>query len=288
MTSVKTWLITGSARGLGLHIARTALEAGERVVATARDLERLEPLTAEFGDRVAPFALDVSDAAQAEKAVRFAVDRFGRLDVLVNNAGFGHFTPFEQSDPDHFRAQIETNFFGVVHMVRAALPHMRAQRSGHIINVSSVGGRIVGPGMAAYQSSKWAVSAFSEIIAKETSHLGIRTVSLEPGGMRTDWGRIARSDVPDLMPDYEPAMGAMAEALDKVVGNEVGDPDKVAAVVLDLANSDHVPEHLLLGSDAWAMLHKAEETRSREAAEWEAVTRSTDSESTDLSFLQHI
>ncbi|AJY44817.1 oxidoreductase [Martelella endophytica] len=288
MTTPKTWLITGSARGLGLNIARAVLEAGDRLVATARNPERLEPLVAEFGDRVAPFALDVSDAAQAEKAVQFAIDTFGRLDVLVNNAGFGHFAPFEQSDPDHFRAQFETNFFGVVNMVRAALPHMRAQRSGHIINVSSVGGRIVGPGMAAYQSSKWAVSAFSEIIAKETGHLGIKTVSLEPGGMRTDWGQLARGDAPKLMADYEPAMGAMAEALNKVVGHEVGDPDKVAAVVLDLANSDHVPEHLLLGSDAWAMLHKVEEARGREATEWEAVTRSTDSDDADLSFLQHI
>ncbi len=284
----KVWLITGSARGLGLHIARSALEAGNRLIATARNPNRLAPLVAEFGDRVAPFALDVSDPKAAQAAVDFAVETFGRLDVLVNNAGFGHFAPFEQTDPDHFRAQFETNFFGVVNMTRAALPVMRRQLSGHIINISSVGGRMTGPGMSAYQSAKWAVSGFSEIIARETGHLGIKTVSVEPGGMRTEWGQIARGDAPMLMEDYTPAMGAMQAALEQVVGNEVGDPDKIAGVILDLAERNDVPEHLLLGSDAVELLRKAEDARRTEAETWASVSRSTDYEDADLSFLKHI
>lgn len=284
----RVWLITGSARGLGLHIAKAALEAGDRLVATARNPGQLAPLAAEFGDQVAPFALDVTDPAAAQAAVDFAVDTFGRLDVLINNAGFGHFAPFEQTDPDHFRAQIETNFFGVINMTRAALPVMRTQRSGHIINISSVGGRMTGPGMAAYQSAKWAVSGFSEIIARETSHLGIKTVSVEPGGMRTEWGKIARGDAPKLMEDYAPAMSAMQAALEQVVGNEVGDPDKIAGVILDLAERNEVPEHLLLGTDAVELLKKAEDARRKEAETWESVSRSTDYEDADLSFLKHI
>ncbi|MBB4123111.1 SDR family NAD(P)-dependent oxidoreductase [Martelella radicis] len=284
----KVWLITGSARGLGLHIAKAVLEAGDRLVATARNPGQLAPLAAEFGDQVAPFALDVTDPAAAQAAVDFAVDTFGRLDVLINNAGFGHFAPFEQTDPDHFRAQIETNFFGVVNMTRAALPVMRTQRSGNIINISSVGGRMTGPGMSAYQSAKWAVSGFSEIIARETSHLGIRTVSIEPGGMRTEWGQIARGDAPRLWKDYEPAMGAMQAVLEKVIGNEIGSPDRIAGVILDLAERDDVPEHLLLGSDAVELLKKAEDKRRREAEAWEGVSRSTDFEDADLSFLKHI
>ncbi len=284
----KVWLITGSARGLGLHIARAVLEAGDRLVATARNPDRLTPLRAEFGNRVATFALDVADPTAAQAAVDFAADTFGRLDVLVNNAGFGHFAPFEQTDPDHFRAQVETNFFGVVNMTRAVLPMMRLQRSGHIINISSVGGRMTGPGMAAYQSAKWAVSGFSEIIAKETRHLGIKAVSVEPGGMRTEWGQIARGDAPRLMEDYAPAMGAMKAALEKVVGNEIGDPDKIAGIILDLAERSDVPEHLLLGSDAVELLKKAEEGRRKEAETWESVSRSTDCGNADLSFLKYI
>nr|WP_272213291.1 SDR family NAD(P)-dependent oxidoreductase [Marinicella sp. W31]MDC2879237.1 SDR family NAD(P)-dependent oxidoreductase [Marinicella sp. W31] len=284
----KVWLITGSARGLGLHIARAALEAGDLLIATARKPEQLQPLVEGFGDRIASCALDVADPLAAQAAVDFAVDTFGRLDVLVNNAGFGHFAPFEQTDPDHFRAQIETNFFGVVNMTRAALPVMRRQQSGHIINISSVGGRMTGPGMAAYQSSKWAVSGFSEIIAKETSHLGIRTISVEPGGMRTEWGQIARGDAPAMMEAYQPSMGQMQAALEHVVGNETGDPDKIAAIILDLADANDVPEHLLLGSDAVELLKKAENSRRQEAEAWESISRSTDYADADLSFLKHI
>ncbi len=158
----KTWLITGSANGLGRTLADAVLSAGDRLVATARNPGRLDDLEKQYGDRIKIVALDVTDAAAAKAAVQMAVDTFGGLDVLVNNAGFGHMSPFEQASEDEFKAQIDTNFYGVVNLTRAALPVMRAQRSGHIINISSVGGRVSTPGLSAYQAAKWAVGGFTE------------------------------------------------------------------------------------------------------------------------------
>ena len=212
----KTWLITGSARGLGRSITEAALAAGHNVVATARDPGRLADLQGRYPDTLLSFALDVTDAAAAKAAVDFTVEAFGRLDVLVNNAGFGHIAPFEQTREADFRAQIDTNFYGVVNLTRAALPVMRHQRSGHIINVSSVGGRISMPGLSAYQAAKWAVGGFTEVLAKEAAPFGVKLVSLEPGGMRTDWGEIARGNAPALLPDYEPSVGAVLEPAEEL------------------------------------------------------------------------
>lgn len=288
MTSSKTWLITGSAHGLGLNIARAALEAGDNVVATARKPEQLQLLSEEFGKRVRTFRLDVSDETQAQAAIDFAVESYGRLDVLVNNAGFGHFAPFEQTDPGIFRAQIETNFFGVVYMTRAALPVMRGQRAGYIFNISSMGGRISFPGMAAYHASKWAVSGFSETIAREVSQFGIHCVAIEPGGMRTEWAHVAGSNTLELMEDYAPSMGQMEEMLRSVAGKEAGDPDRIAAVLLDLTTRSDLPDHLLLGSDAFELVRNSAENRRKVDAEWEAVTRSTDFADADLSFVESL
>lgn len=285
-TPPKTWLVTGSAHGLGLNIARAVLEAGDNLVATARKPDQLQPLVEEFGARVKPFRLDVSDEAEAQASVDFALAQFGRLDVLVNNAGFGHFAPFEQADSGIFRAQIETNFFGVVYMTRAALPAMRSQRAGHIFNISSMGGRISFPGMAAYHASKWAVSGFSEVIAREVRAFGIQCVSIEPGGMRTQWARIAAGDAAELNADYAASMRGLQDVLHAVAGNEAGDPDRIAAVLLDLSTRDDLPEHLLLGSDALEFVRNGEENRRKSDAAWEAVSRSTDFADADLSFME--
>lgn len=284
----KIWLITGSARGLGRHLAEAVLAAGDRLVATARQPEKLQDLVERYGDRVRTVALDVTDTAAAQGAVDAAVAAFGRLDVLVNNAGFGHATPFEQTTEADFRAQIDTNFYGVVNLTRAALPVMRKQRAGHIIQVSSVGGRIGSPGLSAYQSAKWAVGGFTEVLAKEVRPLGIKVTAIEPGGMRTDWGVIARDAVPKLLPDYEVSVGAFAKMLAEYVGHEVGDPDKVAQVILQLAHHDTPPEHLLLGSDAVHFFHQVDAGRRAEAEQWHAVSLSTDADNAgglpDISF----
>jgi NAD(P)-dependent dehydrogenase (short-subunit alcohol dehydrogenase family) len=182
-----TWLITGSSRGLGNELAKAALAAGHSVVATARKPEPLAELRERYGAQVRVVALDVTDPVSAHVAVRHAIDTFGRLDVVVNNAGYGNVASIEEMDDADFRAQIETNFFGVANVTRAALPVMRAQRSGHIVQVSSIGGRDGSPGLSAYQSAKWAVEGFSEVLAKEVGPLGIKVTIVEPGSFRTDW-----------------------------------------------------------------------------------------------------
>ena len=272
----KVWLITGAARGLGRSVAEAVLAAGDRLVATARDPSRLADLQKRHGDQLRTAVLDVTDADAARAAVQSAVDGFGRLDVLVNNAGFGHVAPFEQMPEDDFRSQIDTNFYGVVNLTRAALPIMRRQRSGHIINVSSVGGRIGVPGLSAYQAAKWAVGGFTEVLAQEVAPFGIKVVSLEPGGMRTGWGEIARGHMPELLSDYKPSVGAVQEMLAGHIGNEPGDPEKVAQVILRLAAHDSPPAHLLLGSDALQYFGRADAARNATAEQWRNVSLSTD------------
>jgi NAD(P)-dependent dehydrogenase (short-subunit alcohol dehydrogenase family) len=275
----KVWLITGSARGLGRSIAKAALAAGDSVVATARDPARMANLQERHGDNLRAFALDVTDASAAQAAVEFAVGAFGRLDVLVNNAGFGHVVPFEQTEDAEFRAQIDTNFYGVVNLVRAAVPVMRDQRSGHIINISSVGGRTGTPGLSAYQAAKWAVGGFTEVLAQEVAPFGVKVISVEPGGMR--WGFTASGSAPALLPDYEPSVGAVLGMPKGYVGNEIGDPEKVAKVVLELAGS----EHLLLGRDALRVFGRSKAARKEEATEWATVSIPIDFGGVDLSFL---
>jgi NAD(P)-dependent dehydrogenase (short-subunit alcohol dehydrogenase family) len=272
----KTWLVTGSARGLGRHIAQAVLAAGDNLVATARDPGRLSDLQDRYDDHIRVAALDVTDALLARTVVQTATKAFGRLDVLVNNAGFGHVAPFEQATEEDFRAQIDTNFYGVANLIRAALPVMRRQRSGHIINISSVGGRIGTAGLSAYQSAKWAVGGFTEVLAQEVAPLGIKVVSVEPGGMRTDWGEIARGQVPEILPDYMASVGALTDRLATHIGQEVSDPAKVAQIVLGLAAHDNPPAHLLLGSDALRYFDQADAARSRAAEAWRAVSLSTD------------
>jgi NAD(P)-dependent dehydrogenase (short-subunit alcohol dehydrogenase family) len=272
----KVWLLTGAARGLGRSVAEAVLAAGDRLVATARDPSRLADLQERYGDQLRTAVLDVTDADAARATVQTAVDGFGRLDVLVNNAGFGHVAPFEQMPEDDFRSQLDTNFYGVVNLTRAALPIMRRQRSGHIINVSSVGGRIGVPGLSAYQSAKWAVGGFTEVLAQEVAALGIKVVSIEPGGIRTGWGEIARGHMPELLPDYKPTVGAVNEVIAGRIGNETGDPEKIAQVILRLAAHDNPPAHLLLGSDALDRFGQADAARNAAAEQWRNVSLSTD------------
>ena len=180
----KVWLVTGSASGLGRNITEAVLASGARLVATARDPRRLDDVVKEYGDQVRTALLDVADENAANLAVQAAVDAFGRLDVVVNNAGYGDIAPFEQLSSERFRAVVDTNFYGVVNVTRAALPIMRKQKSGCILQISSVGGRLGVPGSAPYHAAKWAVGGFTECLAQEVAPFGVRVCALEPGGMR--------------------------------------------------------------------------------------------------------
>jgi NAD(P)-dependent dehydrogenase (short-subunit alcohol dehydrogenase family) len=272
----KVWLVTGSASGLGRNIAEAVLASGDRLVATARDPRRLEDLVEKYRDQVRAAPLDVADEGAAHAAVQAAVNAFGRLDVVVNNAGYGDVAPFEQLSSERFKALIDTNFYGVVYMTRAALPIMRKQKSGYILQISSVGGRLAVPGSAGYHAAKWAVGGFTESLAQEVAPFGVKVCALEPGGMRTNWGARANQDMPDLLPDYEPSVGAVAKALQSVWGHENSDPAKVAQVVLRLAASDRLPAHLLLGSDAVQYAGQAEAARAADAERWREISVSTD------------
>jgi NAD(P)-dependent dehydrogenase (short-subunit alcohol dehydrogenase family) len=274
----KVWLVTGSGSGLGREIANAVLESGDRLLATARDPQRLNDLVARYGKQVSTASLDVADEAAAKIAVAEAIDVFGRLDVLVNNAGYGETAPFEQVSSARFRALVETNFFGVVSMTRAAIPIMREQKSGCILQISSVGGRFATPGGAAYHASKWAVGGFTEAIAQEVAAFGVKVCALEPGGMRTNWGNRAYADVPILLPEYEPSVGALVKHLESYWGHETSDPARVARVILQLATKDQLPAHLLLGSDAVQYARLAEDKRDSDARAWLDVSVSTDAE----------
>src|SRR5882762_8499487 len=217
----KVWLVTGSASGLGRNIAEAVLASGDRLVATARDPRRLEDLVKKYGDQIRTAPLDVADERVARAAVQVAVDAFGRLDVVVNNAGYGDIAPFEQMAPERFKAVIETNFYGVVYVTRAAVPIMRKQKSGCILQISSVGGRVTRPGSTPYHAAKWAVGGFTESLAKEVAPFGVKVCALEPGGMRTNWGSRANQNTPELLADYEASVGTSVSALKTYWGNEV-------------------------------------------------------------------
>jgi len=271
----KTWLITGSGNGLGRHIAEAALKAGENVVAGARRTEELASLVAQYGERVKPVRLEVREETAAKAAVQLAVDIFGRLDVLVNNAGYGQFAPFEQMNAEDFQAVVDTCFYGAVYTTRAAIPVMRKQRSGHIFQVSSVGGRMAIAGNTPYHAAKWAVGGFSDALAMEVAPFGVKVCTLEPGGIRTNWARRAGQKAPDLLQEYEASVGSILKLLRSLEERSEGDPRKIADVIVQLANSDEVPLRLILGVDAEKRVQHAETTRASEAGKWRHLTRST-------------
>ena len=269
----KVWFITGSSRGLGRSLAEAVLAAGHRLVATARNPEELRTLVATAPDRSRAVALDVTDPAAARKAIDAAVAAFGRIDVLVNNAGYANVASIEDLPEDDFRAQVETNFFGVVNVTRAALPVLRAQRDGHIIQVSSIGGRSGSPGLAAYQSAKWAVGGFSEVLATEVRPLGIRVTIVEPGGMRTDWAGSSMR-VLESRPEYQGVLAPFSHMRGDAIMR--GDPAKIAKAILRISEEKHPPLHLLLGSDAYFLANLVGERRRAEDAQWKSLSVSTD------------
>ncbi|NUO96713.1 MAG: SDR family NAD(P)-dependent oxidoreductase [Nonomuraea sp.] len=272
----RTWLITGASRGFGRRLTEAVLEIGDQVVATARVPEQLDDLVAAHGERVRAVALDVTDAAAAVRAVEAAVGAFGRLDVVVNNAGYANSAPIEEMAEDDFRAQIETNLFGVVNVTRAALPVLRAQRSGVFVQFSSIGGRVGGtPGMGAYQTAKFGVEGFSEVLAAEVAPFGVKVVIVEPGAFRTDW-QGSSMELHPVGPDYEETVGAINRYRRANDGLQPGDPARAARIIIDVVGSEAPPRRLLLGGDAVAAAQRAGAARAAETETWAEVSRSAD------------
>ncbi|MEV5803396.1 SDR family NAD(P)-dependent oxidoreductase [Streptomyces collinus] len=271
----QTWLITGASQGLGRALAVEALRAGHRVVATSRSPEALADLEAEYPQRLAPMALDVTAPLEARKVLAAAVERFGGVDVVVNNAGYATSAPIEDFPEDEFRSQIEANLYGVINVTRAALPFLREQRSGAIVQISSIGGRVGGtPGLGAYQTAKFGVEGFSEVLANEVAPFGIDVIIVEPGGIRTGWGAGAATPSSPVAPDYQQTVGAWLQRRIEHSGKESGDPVKMARAVLAAVAADQPPRRLLLGADALDIAVKAEEGRLAEAHTWGEVSRS--------------
>jgi NAD(P)-dependent dehydrogenase (short-subunit alcohol dehydrogenase family) len=272
----KVFLVTGSSRGLGREITQAALAAGHQVVATARRPETLADLAGQYSSQIKTVALDVTDPAAAEAAVAAGVAAFGRLDVVVNNAGYANLAAVEDITLEDFREQIDANLLGVVNVTKAALPVLRRQGAGHIIQVSSIGGRLATPGLSAYQAAKWAVGGFSEVLAREVEPLGIKVTVLEPGGMQTDWAG-SSMQVPPVSEPYQATVGVMARLHDgDQAMTALGDPAKVARVVLAVADLADPPLRLILGSEAYAYATAAARARAASDQQWLDLTVSTD------------
>lgn len=271
----KTWLVTGSSRGFGRALCEAILDAGDNLVATARVPETLGSLADGRAGRLLTTRLDVTSEIEAVAAVRLAVTEFGALDVLVNNAGYGDIGSVEDTPLASFRRQIETNLFGTIIMTKAAIPHMRTRRAGHIIQFSSVGGRLGAPGRAPYSTAKWGVEGFSEVLAQEMALIGVRVTIIEPGGFRTDFAG-ASTAIEESRPEYDDVVGAAARMQRTYDGHQPGDPRKGAAVILKIADMDRPPLHLPLGKDAVAAIGRMDRDRLKELEHWRHLSESTD------------
>jgi NAD(P)-dependent dehydrogenase (short-subunit alcohol dehydrogenase family) len=274
------WFITGASRGFGLEITREALSRGDSVVATARDPRAVLDAIPDADDRLLAVALDVSDPAQISAAVDAAIARFGRIDALINNAGRGLVGSVEETSDAEARAVFDVNVFGLLAITRAVLPHMRAQRSGLVVNLSSVGGFVSWPGWGVYSATKFAVEALSEAMTHELAPLGIRSVAVEPGPFRTNFLdgsslAIAHTEIDD----YASTGGAARTwATDSNYGQQ-GDPLKAAKVIVDLADRDDLPERIQLGTNAFEDVAAKLARTARDQEQWRAVSLSTDFDS---------
>jgi len=270
------WFITGCSTGFGRELAQLVLGRGWRAVVTARDAGRVQDLTAGHEDRALALALDVTDSRQIASAVKQTEDRFGAIDVLVNNAGYGYQSAIEEGDDSEIRAQFEANVFGLAAMTRAVLPGMRARRRGHIVNLSSQAGFIGFEGSGYYAATKHAVEGLSDSLAREVAPLGIKVMCVEPGPFRTDWaGRSLKQRRPAIT-DYQNTVGARLEATAGISGKQPGDPVRAAQAIITAVESDNPPKHLVLGSIALdGVRNKLKETLA-EIEAWAEVSRGAD------------
>lgn len=271
----KIWFITGSSRGLGRSLTEAALAKGDFVAATARNPAQLKDLVDKYADHIFPVTLDVTNYQQVKQAVEDTIARFGRIDVLVNNAGFGITGAMEAFTDEEVRSQLETNLYAPIEITRVVLPYMRKQRNGRILQVSSIGGRVASIGLTMYQSAKFGLSGFSEALAKEVAHLDIKVTAVEPGGFSTDWAGDSMTYAKHVE-GYEPTVDNRVDFFKSGKFVPRGNPEKAAQVLVDLVDHPEPPVHLILGSDAAAIMKQADTARQEEFEKWLPVTVSTD------------
>nr|WP_043594179.1 SDR family oxidoreductase [Frigoribacterium sp. CFBP 8751] len=264
----KVWFITGASKGFGREWAEAALERGDQVAGTARRIDDVAPLVDAYGDSFLPIQLDVNDRAADVAAVKKAAEHFGRLDVVVNNAGFGHFGMIEEITEDEARAQLETNLFGALWVSQAALPIMREQGSGHIVQVSSIGGISAFPTVGIYHASKWALEGFSQSLAQEVAGFGIKVTLVEPGGFSTDWSgpSASRSDELEAYAEVREAASKRPSAADP------GDPTATRSAILTVVDADEPPLRIFFGKAPLEIATKDYESRLKTWNEWQPVS----------------
>ena len=267
---MKIWLITGASSGFGKELAKLVLARGDSAVITARRLEPLQEIAAAHGERALALQLDVTDAASRAAALKAATDRFGRIDVLANIAGAGSYGALEEFTSAQIRAQMELNFFAAAELSREVLPQMRAQKSGHILNLTSIAGLVAFPGSGLYNASKFALEGFTEALHHEVKPFGIRVTLVEPGAFRTGFAGSAAMKAEQDIADYVPLTAGMEEYYATQNGQQMGDPVKGMQVVVDMVDSDTAPVRLMLGEDAYQLWEGAVASRGRDLAKWRA------------------
>ena len=276
MSSIKTLLITGVSSGFGRALAQEAVAAGHRVVGTVRSGQARRDFEALAPQRVSAWILDVTDFAAIDGVVEQIEATVGPVDVLVNNAGYGHEGVMEESPLAEMRRQFDVNVFGAVAMMKAVVPYMRERRRGHILNITSMGGFITLPGIAYYCGSKFALEGISEVLGKELKPFGIAVTAVAPGSFRTDWAGRSMIRTPRSIPDYDALFDPIRQAREEKSGKQLGDPAKAARAMLAVIDSDAPPAHLILGSDALGLVRAKLSELAQEITTWEAITRSTD------------
>ena len=268
---MKVWFITGTSRGFGREWAKAALDRGDKVAATARDVKSLDDLVEQYGDAILPLTLDVTDRAAAFDAVQQAHDTFGRLDVVINNAGYGHFGFIEEVSEQEARAQLETNLFGALWVTQAALPFLREQGGGHIFQVSSIGGISAFPGIGLYHASKWALEGFSQSLAREVAAFGIKVTLIEPGGFDTDWAGPSSVRSAEL-PEYAEVRAAVNEARKNTLGKR-GDPAATGQIVLELVDAQEPPLRIFFGSSPLSVAKADYADRIKTWEKWDELSQ---------------
>ncbi|MHC6226331.1 oxidoreductase [Pseudomonas sp. X10] len=275
-TAKPVWFITGCSTGFGRQLALHTLSLGYPTVVTARNRQQVEDIASQYADHALVLPLDVTDPAQVEAAVSAAEARFGRIDVLVNNAGIGYFGSFEESDLAEARKMFEINVWGLSAMTRAVLPGMRARRSGQIVNISSVGGIAAFPALSFYNASKFAVEAISESLSQEVAPLGIKVLVVEPGPFRTDWAGRSANEAPHSIADYHGTAGSRISTMRGYSGSQPGDPARAAIAIVNTVEAEQPPLRLLLGKAALAGARNKVQALSKDFEGWAQVTESAD------------
>jgi NAD(P)-dependent dehydrogenase (short-subunit alcohol dehydrogenase family) len=276
MSEKKVWFITGCSTGFGRELARHLLENDYRVAVTARDADKVRDLVELNKDNALAIVLDVTNKAQIKEAVAQAEAHFGKIDVLVNNAGFGYFGAIEESDEREVRSMFETNFWGLADMTRAVLPKMRERRNGFIVNVSSIGGFVGFPGVGYYNATKFAVNGFCESLKKEVEPLGIKVLLVQPSGFRTDWAGRSANDAPNKIEDYAATAGANQSTIRGYSGNQPGDPARAAKAIVEAVEAEHPPFNLLLGRAALKGARLKLDNLKRDFDDWADTTEGAD------------